>query len=64
MTEFPHNLSHAVMFHHFYDEKHSKGQGLKSVKKSNKTLVKRIFIDFLINLDLSITENMLVENRN
>jgi len=27
MIEYPHNFSHAIMFHHFYDEKHPKGQG-------------------------------------
>ena len=30
MTELPNNFSHAVLFHHFYDEKHPKGQGLNS----------------------------------
>ena len=27
MTQYPHDFSHAVMFHHFHDEKHPKGQG-------------------------------------
>ena len=42
MTELPNNFSHAVMFHHFYDEKHLKGQGAISGEgiRTNSRLVK------------------------
>ena len=38
MTEFPNNFSHAVMFHHFYDEKHPKGQGAISGEEFEQIL--------------------------
>ena len=38
MTELPNNFSHAVMFHHFYDEKHPKGQGAISGEEFEQIL--------------------------
>lgn len=38
MTELPNNFSHAVMFHHFYDENHPKGQGAISGEEFEQIL--------------------------
>ena len=38
MTELPNNFSHAVMFHHFYDKEHPKGQGAISGEEFEQIL--------------------------
>ena len=38
MIEYPHNFSHAVMFHHFHDKKHPKGQGAISGEEFEQIL--------------------------
>ena len=38
MIEYPHNFSHAVMFHHFHDKIHPNGQGAISSEEFEQIL--------------------------